>query len=100
VSRHIFNGYLALIIAAETLIVIYDHPTRLSYVALTLCTVSLIAGLWLGRARRAPVTCTFCGGRGFFDEPTNFGDQPDGMQRITCPDCRGACLVRTPRGTP
>lgn len=31
--------------------------------------------------------CGKTGGGGFFREPTNFGDQPNGMQLIPCPTC-------------
>lgn len=34
---------------------------------------------------RTESPCTTCGGP--FMEPTNFGDQTNGMQRIACPDC-------------
>lgn len=32
-------------------------------------------------------TCGTIGGGGFFREPTNIGDQPNGMQLIPCPAC-------------
>lgn len=32
-------------------------------------------------------TCGKVGGGGFFLEPTNFDDHPNGMQRIACPAC-------------
>ena len=44
-------------------------------------------------------SCSFCGGRRFFMEPTSFGNHPDGMQRIACPECGGRPRSKEGRGT-